>query len=121
MQVNVVQCHIEIGVFSASCDVRYSTKFSRPNHFPSKKNNNYCSHFNFITLFTLGDIELNPGPNKTNTSCKFSVCHWNLNSLAAHNFEKVGLLEAFNSINKFDIICVSESFWIQRFHLIVKT
>ena len=57
-----------------------------------------------------GDIELNPGPNKTNSSCKFSVCHWNLNSLAAHNFEKVRLLEAFNAINKFDIICVSESY-----------
>ena len=57
-----------------------------------------------------GDIELNPGPNKTSSSCKFSVCHWNLNSLAAHNFEKVGLLEAFNKINKFDIICVSESY-----------
>ena len=56
------------------------------------------------------DIELNPGPNKTNSSCTFSVCHWNLNSLAAHNFEKVGLLEAFNTINKFDIICVSESY-----------
>ena len=34
----------------------------------------------------------------------------NLNSLAAHNFEKVGLLEAFNTINKFDISCVSESY-----------
>ena len=56
-----------------------------------------------------GDIELNPGPNKTNSSCKFSVCHWNLNSLAAHNFEKVGLLETFNTINRFEIY-VSESY-----------
>ena len=57
-----------------------------------------------------GDIELNPGPNRTNSSCKFSVCHWNLDSLAAHNFEKVGLLEASDTINKFDIICVSGSY-----------
>ena len=57
-----------------------------------------------------GDIELNPGPKKTNSSCKFSVCHWNLNSLAADNFEKVGLLEAFNTVNKFEIICVCESY-----------
>ena len=57
-----------------------------------------------------GDIELNHEPNKTNSSFKLSVCHWNLNSFAAHNFEKVGLLEAFNTINKFDIICVSESY-----------
>ena len=55
-----------------------------------------------------GEIELNSGPNKTNSSCKFSVCHWNLNRLAENNFGKVGLLEALNLINKFDIICVSE-------------
>ena len=66
--------------------------------------------FTLLLLFMSGDIELNPGPKKTNSSCKFSVCHWNLNSLAAHNFEKVGLLEALNTINKLDIICVSESY-----------
>ena len=43
-------------------------------------------------------IELNPGPNKTNSRCKFSVCHWNLNSLAAQNFEEVGLLETYSYI-----------------------
>ena len=57
-----------------------------------------------------GDIELNPGLDKTNSSCKFSVFHWNLNTLASHNFEEVELLEAFNTINKFNIICVSESY-----------
>ena len=66
--------------------------------------------FTLLLLFMLEDIELNPGPNKNNSSCKFSVCHWNLNSPAAHNFEKVGALEAYNTINKFDIICVSESY-----------
>ena len=58
----------------------------------------------------LGDIELNPGPNKTNSSCKFPVCHRNLNSHAAHNFAKVRLLETYNTVNKFDIICVSETY-----------
>ena len=33
-----------------------------------------------------------------------------MNSLAARNFEKVGLIEAFNTINKFGIICVSKSY-----------
>ena len=56
------------------------------------------------------DIELNPGPNKTNSSCKLSIYHWNLNSLAAHKFEKVELLVVFNTINKFDIICLSEPY-----------
>ena len=54
------------------------------------------------------------GPNKTNSVCKFSL-HLNLNSLAAHNFEKVGLFGAFNTINKFDIICFSESYLLSVF------
>ena len=62
-------------------------------------------------LLLCGDVELNPGPNKKCKSClNFSICHWNLNSLTGHNFEKVNLLEAFNTVNKFDIICLSESF-----------
>ena len=110
MPVNVVQWCVEIGVFDALCNVRYITKFSRSSHSPSKIATVTVLIFTLLLLFMLGDIELNPGPKKTNSSCEFSVCHWNLNSLAAHNFEKVGLLEAFNTINKFDIICVSESY-----------
>ena len=90
MLVNVVQWLVEIGVFSASCDVRYTTKFSRSNYFPSKKTTITVLILTLLLLFMAGDIELNPGPKKTNSSCKFSVCHWNLNSVAAHNFEKVG-------------------------------
>ena len=40
----------------------------------------------------------------------FAICHWNLNSLTANNFEKVNPLEAYNTVNKFDIISLSESF-----------
>ena len=33
--------------------------------------------------------------------CKsFSICHWNLNSITSHNFIKVSLLTAYNSIHK---------------------
>ena len=90
MPVNVVQWRVEIGVFDALCDVRYTTKFSRSNHRPSKKAIVTVLIFTLLLLFMSGDIELNPVPNKTNSSCKFSVYHWNLNSLTAHNFEKVG-------------------------------
>ena len=41
--------------------------------------------FTLLLLFMSGDTELNPGPNKTNSSCKFYVCLLNLNNLAAHN------------------------------------
>ena len=78
MPVNVVQWRVEIGVFSASCDVRYTAKFSRSNYFPSKKTTITVLFLTLLLLFMSRDIELNPGPNETNSSCKFSVCHWNL-------------------------------------------
>ena len=41
---------------------------------------------------------------------KLSICHWNINSIAAHNFPKLVLIKAFNSIHKFDIICLLETY-----------
>ena len=55
------------------------------------------------------DVELNPGTNE-NTAKNLSICHWNLNSIAAHNFAKLVLLKAYNSIHKFDVICLSETY-----------
>ena len=48
-------------------------------------------------------------PRSKHNSCPnlfFSICHWNLNSLIAH----VSLLTAYLSVNKFDIVCLSETF-----------
>ena len=42
----------------------------------------------FYLIKLSGDIEEHPGP-KLNSSQKLSICHWNLNSIAAHNFIKV--------------------------------
>ena len=56
------------------------------------------------------DIELNPGPKRDINQC-FSVCHWNLNSVASHNFTKIQSLIAYNCMHKFDIICFSESYF----------
>ena len=39
-----------------------------------------------------------------------SICHWNLNSISAHSFTKLSLLRAYISINKIDIICLSETY-----------
>ena len=55
------------------------------------------------------DIELNPGP-KHNSWKRFSICHWNRNSITSDNFIKVSLLTAYNIINKFGIICLSETY-----------
>ena len=58
-----------------------------------------------------GNIEINARP-KRNTchSQNFSVYHWNLSSLVAHSFANVSLLTARLFVNKFDIVCLSETF-----------
>ena len=57
-----------------------------------------------IVLIICGDIELNPGPKKDESCDNFSLCHWNLNSIAAHDFSKLSLLEAYNAHNMYDIM-----------------
>ena len=56
-----------------------------------------------------GDIEMNPGL-KPNPCHSFSICLWNLNSLTAHNYLKVSLLQAYVAITKFGIVCLSETY-----------
>ena len=40
----------------------------------------------------------------------FSVCHWNLNSITAHNFGKIDLLQAYNTTHQYEMICLLESY-----------
>ena len=63
-----------------------------------------------LLLICAGDIELNPGPRKNNITYTFFFCHWNIDSIAAHDFLKLSLLEAYNVDHKFDMICLSETF-----------
>ena len=65
--------------------------------------------YKLIIIQYHGDIEPNPGPRKLKTN-SFSVCHWNLNSLSAHNFSKLTQQKAYNSIYKYDFICLSETY-----------
>ena len=60
-----------------------------------------------LLLLLSGDVEKNPGP-KSHSNLK--VCHYNLNSLASHNFAKVSSLKAYNAVHRYDIICISETF-----------
>ena len=50
-----------------------------------------------------GDVEPNPVPDT------LSFCCWNLNSIIAHDFLCVSLIEAYNSICKHDLIGVVET------------
>ena len=72
---------------------------------------NYSFHLWICDLQVIlsENVELNPGP-KPNSGQNFSVCHWNLNSIPAHNFSKISFLSACNSLHKFDIICLPETY-----------
>ena len=60
------------------------------------------------------DIKLNPAPKRDINQC-FSVCHWNWNSVASHNFSKIQFLVTYNCIHKFDIIWLSEYYLNSKF------
>ena len=63
-----------------------------------------------LTIIRLsGDIEENPRP-RFNANQSFSVCHWNLNSITAHNYLKISLLRGFISLHNFDLVCISETY-----------
>ena len=68
---------------------------------------NFSGKFDLLML--CGDIESNPGP-RPNSGQSFSICHWNLNSIAAHNFSKISLWRAYNAVHNDDIICLSETY-----------
>ena len=55
------------------------------------------------------DIETNPEPQSKRCQ-EFSICHWNLNSIATHSFIKVSLLNAYITIYNYDFICLSETY-----------
>ena len=67
-----------------------------------------------LTIIRLsGDNEENPGP-KCNSNQSFSICHWNLNSITAHNYLKIFLLRAYISLHNFDVVCISETSWLSH-------
>ena len=64
----------------------------------------------FSSLILLsGDIKTNPGLISSSGQC-FSICHWNLNSITAYNYNKLSLLTAYNLVHSFDIIYLSETY-----------
>ena len=68
----------------------------------------FYSLFYQILLLLHGDVETNPGPNKKYKP--FTCCHWNVNSLTAHNMVKLSSIAAYNTIHKYDFICISETY-----------
>ena len=70
-----------------------------------------CIFLPFIgsAILISGDIEKNPGPGNV-SGHNISICHWNLNGITANNFVKISLLDAYNAVHDFDLVCISETF-----------
>ena len=113
LQKNILITHlIQIVIILIVLTIRYvislssgqNVRFLRWSLFYSFYFINEVSYIHHIWLYSLaikcsGDIEENPGPKPN--SCKYlSICHWNLNSICAHNFIKLSVLRACISINK---------------------
>ena len=110
MPISNMQPRIEVGIFNATSRARYFKKKLLWVAVPVFCFFSFGFRFVFILLyFFCGDTELNPGPKNGNSCYNFSICHWNLSSITAHNFAKVNLLQAYNAFHDFDMICLSES------------
>ena len=68
-----------------------------------------ASWFRPFLILLSGDLETNSGP-KSISRQSFSICHWNLNSISAHNYTKISLLTAYVLVHNFDIICLLETY-----------
>ena len=56
-----------------------------------------------------GDNEINSRPRFAFRK-RFSISHWKLNSITAHNYAELSFLIACTEIHKFDITCLSETY-----------
>ena len=106
-----MQWRVKIGMFYRKFKVRYRDRI----FLPTIRSLFSCSlgfRFVFIMLILLicGDIESNLGSRRRDSCYDFSVYHCNLNSMTAHNFEKIKFLEAYNTIHKFGVICLWEPY-----------
>ena len=61
----------------------------------------FFSSFLQLILFQHGDIEINPGPQKTGLN-SFLYSHWNVSSFISHKMAKPSQIEAYN--NFWDIL-----------------
>ena len=61
------------------------------------------------------DIKTNPYSISSSGQC-FSICHWNLNSITPHNYAKLSPLTAYNVVDTFHIICLSERCQVLKLH-----
>ena len=81
--------------------------------YPLCKTHELTAFWIFALLILLSsDIHPNPGPPPQSSEFSngfLSFCNWNLNTLSKDNFSRVSLLQAHNTIFKYDIISLCET------------
>ena len=109
MSLSIDQWRASIGLFYGQVCGHISIKFSKGCCNFKMFAFILCFHaaFAFLLLLKHGDVEIKPGPKKKKTRF-FSCLHWNINSILAHN--KLTLLQAYNTIHQYDILCISETY-----------
>ena len=60
-------------------------------------------YYKMLIILTHGDVHTNPGPSM------FKLAHWNLNSIVAHEFSRVSILEAFMNQENLNLLAITES------------
>ena len=66
-----------------------------------------------LLVMLSGGVEVNPGPKNKDKDCP-SICHWNLNSISAYDYSKSFILNSYNSLHKFDIICLCAAPFVEQ-------
>ena len=109
MSISIDQWRASIGLFYGQVYGHVSIKLSRGCCNFKMVAFILCFYavFAFLLLLKHGDVEINPGPKKKETTF-FSCLHRNINSILAHN--KLTLLQAYNTIHQYDILCISETY-----------
>ena len=116
MMFSIDQWRAAIGTFNCHKRVTRYVSFLNSFHFLSVMlyyvvNGTIITILAFLCIFNFllshGDIESNPVPKRLKPN-HLSICHWNLNSISAHNFSKIVQLKAYNSLDKHEFIFLSE-------------
>ena len=109
MPVRIMQWRREIGIFNAKLVAYpFKSEYQANAGLPDLKKFYTICCMLLLHFICASDIERNP--RKNNTSFDLSLCDWNFDSIAAHNFSNPFLLEAYNVQHKFDMICLSQTF-----------
>ena len=98
-------------LLTSKYNARSGAKFFSASSFITVVMNVWIATWLYIILISLsGDIQLNSG-RKDKSSSAFSICHWNLDNITTHSYAKVSLVEVYIAAQKFDILCISETYF----------